>query len=70
VRAARGAAKIPGAAVRAVVDENVAKAVIDAACNDYEILLRTFGEHEDVILGHPIDLSDEWWLKETRRLLP
>jgi hypothetical protein len=62
-RAAREAAKIPDTAARAL-GEPAATEAIDAARSDYEILLEEFGEHQDIVLGEPIDLSDEWWQKK------
>ena len=60
VDAARAAAAIPDSDV---IDESAVAARI-AAMHDYEILLRSFGEHDRLVLGEPIDLSDQWWQKE------
>jgi hypothetical protein len=34
---------------------------IDAARNDYEVLLNDIGEYDDITLGPPIDLLAAWW---------
>ncbi len=36
----------------------------EAARADYEILRKHFGKHQDVVLGEPIDLSEEWWQRQ------
>jgi hypothetical protein len=36
-----------------------ASAMIDAAKRDYELLLRKYGEHDEVVIGDPIDCFDE-----------
>lgn len=41
-----------------ILEEPMAAAAIQAARRDYEILLRNFGEHEAVVIGDPIDLSE------------
>jgi hypothetical protein len=61
-RAVRTAALVATNAAHAV-DEQAAATVISAARKDYEVLLRKFSAHHDV-LGGPIDLSDEWWQDE------
>ncbi len=58
--ASHAAAPIPDNAAFALGDP-WATTVIHAARSDYEILLQEFGEHTDVVLGEPIDFSDEWW---------
>ncbi|HEV3166106.1 MAG TPA: hypothetical protein VGZ22_18930 [Isosphaeraceae bacterium] len=60
VRAAESAAKAQDRAARAL-HEPASTAVIEAARSDYQVLFKEFGEHEDVVLGEPIDLSEEWW---------
>ena len=40
-------------------DRPMATAIAEAAWADYRTLLAAFGEHEDVVLGDPIDLSPE-----------
>jgi hypothetical protein len=58
-RAALTATKI--AERSGLLDGPMATAALSAAQRDYEILRREFGEHNDVAIGAPIDLSVEWW---------
>jgi hypothetical protein len=37
---------------------NAVDLAIQAARRDYEVLLREYGEHEDVVLGEPVDCLD------------
>jgi len=46
----------------AALDEPMATAAAEAARTDYETLLKTFGEHETVVVGDPIDLSETSFL--------
>ena len=55
-RAARAAARTADRVVR-TLDEPMATAAAEAVRTDYETLLRTFGEHQSVVVGDPIDLS-------------
>ncbi len=54
--AARAAAQAASCAGK-ILDGDTATAGHDAIARDYEKLLGAFGEHENVIVGQPIDLS-------------
>jgi hypothetical protein len=58
-QAAAQAAKIPGRSD--FLDEPASTAAIAAARRDCEILRARFGEHDQIVVGEPIDLSEEWW---------
>jgi hypothetical protein len=61
-RAARSASKVAVDMVDALEEtETPPEDLINAVCRDYQILLTEFGEHENVVLGEPIDLSERWW---------
>ncbi len=55
------AAKQAEKAVRAVrvLSSEAAMAATDAACHDYAILLNAYGEHDEVIIGNPIDCFND-----------
>jgi hypothetical protein len=40
------------------LNHDVATAATEAARRDYEVLLRRYGEHNDVIIGEPVDCFD------------
>lgn len=54
-RAARAAAGIGRAG-----EQLGGAAAIEAARRDYEILRNEFGEHDDIVVGDPVDLSEKW----------
>ena len=62
LRAIKEAAAIPSFASDAL-DEPAATAAMKAARRDYEVLSKHFGGHQEIVLGEPIDLSNEWWLR-------
>lgn len=64
-RAAGAAARVADWAAH-VLDGEAAARANDAAAHDYEVLMKTCGQHEDVVLGDPIDLSDERWAVRSR----
>jgi hypothetical protein len=37
------------------LDSTTAKALVDAACEDYKVLRSVYGEHNEVIVGDPVD---------------
>ena len=58
-RAAHAAARI---AERAdLLDGEAASAALEAAANDYAVLVDRFGVHDAIVLGEPIDMAAEWW---------
>jgi len=56
-RAAQKAERVARAAAD-VFDKSAAAAADAAARTDYDSLVKIFGEHDDVLLGDPIDLSE------------
>ena len=65
MRAARSAVKTPVHVVHAL-GKAAASIAIEAARSDYEVLLNEFKEHQNVVLGEPIELSEEWWKKNRK----
>ena len=57
----KGAAKEAQRATRTIgtLDNTAARAAAQAARQDYEVLLRVYGEHDEAVVGEPVDCFEK-----------